>query len=684
MKNTFLILVFSILAFLIFPNTTSAACGDGWFCGIDQGYGIRVNISSMACGSGPTCSNNGTWNRSGNYDCKNECYTFGGQTFCITTKILDCSVIIAGIWNSLNVSPVWTANDRYSSCSISGSQCTLSDPAVTTTCCVRNTSPTPTATSGPTDPPTTPSCNLGLTPTAVNPLLIGSTSTFTATLSNINDGTVSNVTFSSNNTGVATVNPASDSSSPYNSIATGVAPGTATITANGIMSGSSRCSDTSIITVPTPSCTISLTPATANVTVGGTQVLTATTTLNNGAVISRVDFTKTNTNVSMSPTADTISPFSPTTTTVTGATAGTTTVTATATLSGGGTCVDTSTITVPTPSCTVNLLPDTPSITLGNTVNFVASVTPTNGTVSQVNFLSGNTSIATVNPASDTTVSYSTVATGASVGSTTVRADVIMSGVSRCNDTSTITITNPSPWWQVKDGDVTTNGDISSSVFPAGTQFILDGSGGFPGVPTYSGSLSVGIGTISSKLWNANTSTTQGKLFDYLYFNSLIPSDVIPTVATNASLRSTGFTKYGYEWFKSDGSLTIEIDSNINFAGRKVILLVDGYLTIRSNINLTDGVGFFGTFVNGNINLNPAVTQLEGIYLADGIFNTNTGSNALWVRGSVASYGGITLGRDLVNNDGNPAELFEYGPDQVMLFPSKLAFRRTKWVEVAP
>ena len=195
MKNTFLILVFSILAFLIFPNTTSAACGDGWFCGIDQGYGIRVNISSMACGSGPTCSNNGTWNRSGNYDCKNECYTFGGQTFCITTKILDCSVIIAGIWNSLNVSPVWTANDRYSSCSISGSQCTLSDPAVTTTCCVRNTSPTPTATSGPTDPPTTPSCNLGLTPTAVNPLLIGSTSTFTATLSNINDGTVSNVTF---------------------------------------------------------------------------------------------------------------------------------------------------------------------------------------------------------------------------------------------------------------------------------------------------------------------------------------------------------------------------------------------------------------------------------------------------------------------------------------------------------
>ena len=50
-----------------------------------------------------------------------------------------------------------------------------------------------------------PSCTLSLTPTTVNPLLIGSTSTFTAALSNINDGTVSNVTFSSSNTGVRTI-----------------------------------------------------------------------------------------------------------------------------------------------------------------------------------------------------------------------------------------------------------------------------------------------------------------------------------------------------------------------------------------------------------------------------------------------------------------------------------------------
>lgn len=65
--------------------------------------------------------------------------------------------------------------------------------------------------------------------------------------------------------------------------------------------------------------------------------------------ISRINFTKNNNNVNISPTSDTTSPFSPTTTTVTAVTAGSSIVTATATLIGGVTCPDTSTITI-TPS----------------------------------------------------------------------------------------------------------------------------------------------------------------------------------------------------------------------------------------------------------------------------------------------------------------------------------------------
>ena len=216
----------------------------------------------------------------------------------------------------------------------------------------------------------------------------------------------------------------------------------------------------------------------------------------------------------------------------------------------------------------------------------------------------------------------------------------------------------------------------------------MNGLGGFPGVPVYSGSLGVGSGDISNKLWGAKTSTAQSKIFDYLYFEGLVPDDITPTLATNASLRLPGFSKYGYEWFKLDGNLVINSGSNIDFAGRKVILLVSGNLTIGSNINLTDGVGFFGAFVGGNITLNSSVTQIEGIYTADGYFDTNTGSNPLWSRGSVASHAtndGMRLRRNLVGgNATSPSELFEFGPDQIMLFPEKLSFRRSKWVEVAP
>ncbi|KKP57349.1 MAG: hypothetical protein UR48_C0019G0017, partial [Microgenomates group bacterium GW2011_GWD1_33_9] len=32
----------------------------------------------------------------------------------------------------------------------------------------------------------------------------------------------------------------------------------------------------------------------------------------------------------------------------------------------------------------------------------------------------------------------------------------------------------------------------------------------------------------------------------------------------------------------------------------------------------------------------------------------------------------------------NPSEIFEFAPDQILLFPPNLMFKRTKWTEVAP
>lgn len=257
------------------------------------------------------------------------------------------------------------------------------------------------------------------------------------------------------------------------------------------------------------------------------------------------------------------------------------------------------------------------------------------------------------------------------------------------SDSTTWTFTiNPGPWWQAKDADLTTNGSISSTV-PSGQLFDTVGIGGFPGVPVYGSTLNVGSGQISgaSFNWNANTTTIQPRLFNYLYFDNLIPESVRSsmTVATDTSLRSTGFTYQGYEWFKSDGSLTIA--SNIDFGTRKVILFVEnGGFGINGKINLNDGFGFFGAFVEGNIVVDPAVTgapSIEGVYLTDLGFSSSISTLPLHVRGSIVSHGGVSLSRSLTNNT-NPAELFEYAPDQILLFPDNLRYKRTKWTEIAP
>ncbi|MFZ3301753.1 MAG: hypothetical protein WA152_03510 [Microgenomates group bacterium] len=252
---------------------------------------------------------------------------------------------------------------------------------------------------------------------------------------------------------------------------------------------------------------------------------------------------------------------------------------------------------------------------------------------------------------------------------------------------------NPGPWWQAKDADLTTNNGISSDV-PTGQLFNSIGLGGFPGVVTYGTTFNLaGTTKISTTSWNANTTTIQPRLFNYQYFDNLIPESVRDniTIATDDSLRnSTGYKITGseYEWFKSDGSLTIA--SDINFGTRKVILFVEnGGLGINGRVNLSNtsaGTGFFGTFVEGNIVVDPAVTgapSIEGIYLTDLGFSSGASTLPLHVRGSIVSHGGVTLSRDLTNNT-NPAELFEFAPDQVLLFPDNLRYKRTKWAEIAP
>ena len=125
------------------------------------------------------------------------------------------------------------------------------------------------------------------------------------------------------------------------------------------------------------------------------------------------------------------------------------------------------TVNVVSPSCTLNLAPATATVTIGGTKLLTAAVTPIGGIISKVDFSPNNGNVS-VSPLTDTSSPYKTTATGVSGGfSTVVTATATMSGGQTCADTSTVTVTGTvviGPWWQVKDGDVTTNGDLRSIV----------------------------------------------------------------------------------------------------------------------------------------------------------------------------------------------------------------------------
>jgi len=126
-----------------------------------------------------------------------------------------------------------------------GSACSY----ITTNCCVPG-GPTPTPTPAPTPAPV-PTCSVSLDPSLVN-IGQGTDTNYIASVTNIQNGSVSQVSFSSNNPAVATIDPASDASQPYQTTGDTLSVGSATITANVVMSGSTRCSDTAVLNVTAP------------------------------------------------------------------------------------------------------------------------------------------------------------------------------------------------------------------------------------------------------------------------------------------------------------------------------------------------------------------------------------------------------------------------------------------------
>jgi hypothetical protein len=266
-------------------------------------------------------------------------------------------------------------------------------------------------------------------------------------------------------------------------------------------------------------------------------------------------------------------------------------------------------------------------------------------------------------------------------------------------------------WSQTRGGDVYASATLQSYV-PAATTFILDGTGGYPGVATYgsdynfdSSGVTHGQAWVSSKNWLVNdtvTPTVDYYQFFYRQFggapaiidftNPDLGSAAAPILITQAQAPSRATPYY------VNGNM--ETSGNWNVGdGQNIVFFVNGNLTIGGNINIT-GTGFVSFIVNGNITVastvgepyttNPATPVVEGIYITSPTGTFITGSSGSGTERFVGKgmfiAGNFNLGRDL-GTAGNPttsSELFIYNPQLLLTMPDQMKQSTVSWQEVAP
>jgi hypothetical protein len=256
-----------------------------------------------------------------------------------------------------------------------------------------------------------------------------------------------------------------------------------------------------------------------------------------------------------------------------------------------------------------------------------------------------------------------------------------------------VTIESDDDWWQVVDMDLFTSGKLKSIV-PENKYFELDGAGGFPGIPVYADTEDIPSGRISQgEGWIVNSNySSKYTTYNYSFFERMTADTSFNTLNNYINWLPAGEAdKKGIKWYKGDGEpgslYTLASSGNIVLGNQeKVVILLDGDLNIRNNIQVDSSRSAFLMFVvNGDINIDQGVTRIEGIYYATGEFKTGAGNATLAVNGSVVAMQGVKLQRVLPSAQKvNPAEVFTYRPDLMLFIPPVFASTRVEWREVAP
>jgi hypothetical protein len=298
-----------------------------------------------------------------------------------------------------------------------------------------------------------------------------------------------------------------------------------------------------------------------------------------------------------------------------------------------------------------------------------------------------------------------------------------VNGVQACSN-GTITelnfgITDQAPWIQAVGANIRDEQNGVINPVPAGsacgTVAIRDGNGGSPGL-VYTGTnpSSFGQGTASSKNWivdgDASVFTsTDGLRSSYrdtlqtLKRNSKTP---IPLADYCNTANCTITDTIGSEPYAVQGNVTL---NNVTITSKKVVLLVDGEVTITQNVTVTPGATFT-VIATGNIFVRDTVgaapnayacpggsSELDGIFVTNGSFIVEGGAacpegdRQLHMAGSVVTNadtvngGNVTNNRTLcANNARYPAFTMQPRLDMLLNTPDYMMRPSTSWREVAP
>jgi len=424
--------------------------------------------------------------------------------------------------------------------------------------------------------------SIGVTPPATT-IANGTALQFTATgtyTDNSTQNITTSVTWTSSAAAVASISNAAG----FNGLATSAGVGASTITAISVgVSGTAT-----LTVVSTTLLSMAITPANPSIADDGSQQFEAVATF---ADSSTQDVTAFATWTSATPAVATVSNAPGFNGLTSALTAGSTTITATLGSASGATTLTVS----PALLQSIVITPVNPSIPDGNSQQFTATGTYSDGSVQNVTttatWTSSDTTVATVGNAGSVGL-----ATSLAVGSTTISA-----AVGSVAGTTTLTVTSVAL--------------VSLTIVPASTRTISGASVQFTAVGTYSNGFTANLTTAVTWSSSSSAAATLSNVAGSVGLATAVGTGTTTITASSGSITSTGatltvgsYSRYVYTANNDDSTV-----SQFSEAGASLNALTPGTVTAGNGAQsiVVDPTGSYAYVANNNDNSVGTVSQFS-------------------------------------------------------------------------